>query len=186
MTPVQELRNGTAFLLDGQPYMCLKYEHIKMGRGSATIRIKAKNLLTGAVTEKSFINSARVEEINTTRRPMNYAYRDGTSFVFLDPNTYEQSSMMAEELGENAKYLKENLAVNIFFWEDKPLWVELPPKLAFTVAQTDPGVKGNSVSNLYKDAVLENGMKTRVPLFISEGDQVLVDTRDGSYSERLK
>lgn len=186
MTAVQDLRNGTAFLLDGQPYVCLKYEHIKMGRGSATIRIKAKNLLSGATTEKSFINSARVEEINTNRRPMQYAYRDGESYVFLDPTTYEQSSMTEEELGENAKYLKENLAVNIFFWEDKPLWVELPPKLEFTIKQTDPGVKGNSVSNLYKDAVLENDMRVRVPLFISEGEKVMIDTRDGSYTERSK
>lgn len=183
---VQDLRNGTAFLMDGQPYICLKYEHIKMGRGSATIKIKAKNLLSGATVEKAFINSARVEEVETKRRPMNYSYRDGESYVFMDPTTFEQVSMTEEELGDSAKYLKENLNVNMFLWDEKPLWIELPPKLAFKVAQTDPGVKGNSVSNLYKDAVLDNGMRTRVPLFINEGEEVLIDTRDGSYSERVK
>jgi elongation factor P len=186
MVNVQDLRNGTAFLLDGQPYVCLKYEHIKMGRGSATIRIKAKNLISGATVEKSFINSARVEEINTARKPMQYSYRDGDRYVFLDPNTYEQVEMTEEDLGDTVKYLKENLSVNMFMWEDKPLWVELPPKLQFTIAQTDPGVKGNSVSNLYKDAVLDNGMRVRVPLFINEGERVMIDTRDGSYTERAK
>lgn len=186
MTPVQDLRSGTAFLLDGQPYVCLKYEHIKMGRGSATIKIKAKSLLSGATTEKAFINSARVEEIDTKRRLMNYSYREGENFVFLDPTTYEQASMTGGELGDNAKYLKENLQVTIFFWDEKPLWIELPPKLEFVVASTDPGVKGNSVSNLYKSAVLENGIGVRVPLFINEGEKVMIDTRDGSYTERAK
>jgi elongation factor P len=186
MVPVQDLRNGTAFLLDGQPFVCLKYEHIKMGRGSATIKIKAKNLLSGATVEKAFINSARVEEVNTTRKPMEYSYKDGDDYVFIDPSTYEQVNMTEEEVGESAKYLKEGLRVNLFLWEEKPLWVELPPKLPFKIAQTDPGVKGNSVSNLYKDAILDNGMRTRVPLFINEGEEVLIDTRDGSYSERVK
>jgi len=186
MIPVQDLRNGVTFLLDGAPYVCLKYEHVKMGRGSATIRIKARNLLTGATAEKSFVNSARVEEINTVRRPMQYLYKDGKNFVFMDPKNYEQVGVSSEVVGSEASYLLEGTIVNILFWDERPLWIELPPKMEFTVKETDPGVKGNSVSNLYKDAVLDNGVKTRVPLFINQGDKVLIDTRDGSYAERVK
>lgn len=186
MINVQDIRNGTAFLMEGQPWIGLKYERIKMGRGSATIKIKMKNLLTGAILEQAFINSARVEEIDLARKPMDFLYRDGDTYTFMDPKTYEQSEMTENELGENAPYLRDGLNVNILFWDTKPLWIELPPKMEFKVKETDPGVKGNSVSNLYKDAILENGLKTRVPLFINEGDRVIVDTRDGSYSERAK
>lgn len=186
MLVVQDIRNGTAFLLDGQPYIGLKYEHVKMGRGSATIRIKMKNLLTGATTEKSFINSARVEEINTFRRAMQYLYRDGEDYVFMDPNNYEQASLSADIVGDNAPYLKEGITVNILFWDERALWVELPPKMDFKVVETDPGIKGNSAANMYKSAKLDNGMSVRVPLFIEEGEQILIDTRDGTYAERMK
>ncbi len=183
---VQDIRNGSAFLLDDQPFIGLKYEHVKMGRGSATIRIKMKNLLTGATTEKSFINSARVEEINTFRKPMQYLYKDGDDYVFMEPNTYEQVSIPADIVGENGAYLMENVLVNVLFWDEKPLWIELPPKMEFTVTETDPGIKGNSAANMYKSAKLSNGMTTRVPLFIEEGEKILIDTRDGTYAERVK
>lgn len=186
MIVVQDLRNGTTFLLDGQPCVALKYEHVKMGRGSATIRIKLKNLLTGATVEKSFINSARVEEINTVRRQMQYLYKDGGDFVFMDPKTYEQVSLDAKVAGDSAPYLKEGTLVNILFWDERPLWIELPPKMEFVVTQTDPGIKGNSAANMYKSAVIDNGMTVRVPLFIEEGEKIVVDTRDGSYAERVK
>lgn len=186
MLNVQELRNGMTFLMDGQLYVTLKYEHIKMGRGSATIKIKAKNLLTGATTDKSFVNSAKVEEANTARKPMQFLYKDGQNFVFMDPKTYEQAEISANVAAENAVYLKESILVNILFWEDRALWIELPPKMEFTVAETDPGIKGNSAANMYKSAKLDNGMTIRVPLFIEEGEKIMVDTRDGSYAERVK
>ena len=183
MIGVQEIRNGTAFLLDGQPWVGLKYEHVKMGRGSATIRVKMRNLLTGAIIEKSFVNSARVEEIDLVRKPMQYLYKDGESYIFMDPKTYEQISIGEIEEG---KYLKEGVTVNVLFWDDRALSVELPPKMEFEVAECDSGIKGNSVSNLYKPAKLDNGINLRVPLFIEVGDKILVDTRDGSYAERVK
>ena len=186
MIGVQDIRAGTAFLLDGQPYVGLKYEHIKMGRGSATIKVKAKNLVTGAIVDKSFVNSARVEEIAMVRRPMQYLYQGNGVWVFMHPLTYEQVEVGREVAGENSKYLKEGATVNVLFWDEKPLGLELPPKMEFTVVETDPGVKGNSVSNLYKPAKLDNGVNLRVPLFVNEGDRVMVDTRDGSYRERVK
>lgn len=186
MMVVQDIRNGTAFLLDGQPYIGLKYEHVKMGRGSATIRIKMKNLLNGAVTEKSFINSARVEEINMTRRPMQYLYFDSAQYAFMDSKTYDQVEVPAAIVGDQGGYLKEGVLVNILMWDERPLWIELPPKMDFKVVETDPGIKGNSAANMYKSAKLDNGMTVRVPLFIKEGEQIIVDTRDGSYVERMK
>ncbi len=186
MIVVQDIRNGTAFLLDGQPYMGLKYEHVKMGRGSATIRIKMQNLLTGATTEKSFINSARVEEINTARRPMQYLFGDKTAYTFMDPKDYEQVEVPLAIVGEQGAYLKEGVLVNILMWDERPLWIELPPKMDFKVVETDPGIKGNSAANMYKSAKLDNGMTVRVPLFIEEGEEIVVDTRNGDYVERLK
>lgn len=186
MLNVQELRNGTTFLMDGQLYVALKYEHIKTGRGSATIKIKAKNLLNGSTTDKSFVNSARVEEANTARRPMQYLYFDSAQYVFMDPKTFEQVGISSDVVGSEKQYLQENILVNVLFWEDRPLWIELPPKMEFTVAETDPGIKGNSAANMYKSAKLDNGMTVRVPLFIEEGEKIWVDTRDGSYAERVK
>jgi elongation factor P len=186
MLGVQELKNGVTFLLDDQPFIVLKYEHIKMGRGSATIKVKARNLLSGAVLDRSFINSAKVEEINTIRRVMQYLYRDGNDYIFMDNSTYEQVSLPEAVLAESAKFLKEGITVNILFWDERPLWVELPPKMEFTVAETDPGIKGNSAANMYKSAVLDNGVTVRVPLFIETGEKIMVDTRDGSYAERVK
>jgi elongation factor P len=183
---VQDIRNGTAFLLDGQPWLGLKYEHIKMGRGSATIKIKMRNLLTGATVEKAFVNSAKVEEVNLVRRPMQYLYKDDSGYVFMDPRSFEQAAVPAEVVGEQGVYLKDGIEVNVLWWDDRPLWVELPSKMAFTVAECDPGVKGNTVSNIYKAAKLDIGVIVKVPLFINEGDEVVVDTRDGSYVERVK
>lgn len=186
MIVVQDVRAGTAFMLDGQPWIGLKYEHIKMGRGSATIKIKMRNLLTGAIIEKAFINSARVEEVDLVRKPMQYLYKDQEAYVFMDPRNYEQVGLEGDVVSESERYLKEGIEVNILFWGERPLAVELPPKMEFSVVQTDPGVRGNSVSNLYKGAKLDNGMTARVPLFINEGDGVVIDTRDGSYVERVK
>ncbi|KKU63075.1 MAG: elongation factor P, elongation factor EF-P [Candidatus Amesbacteria bacterium GW2011_GWC1_47_15] len=117
---------------------------------------------------------------------MQYLYRDGDKFVFMDPKTFEQLEISSAVAAENGQYLTEGIQVNVLVWGERPLWIELPPKMEFTVVQTDPGVKGNSVSNLYKSAKLDNEMTTRVPLFINEGEKVLIDTRDGSYAERVK
>lgn len=186
MIAVQDIRAGTAFLLDGQPYIGLSYEHIKMGRGSATIKVKARNLLTGATVEKGFINSARVEEINTTRKPVQYLYQDGEDYVFMDPADYSQLTIPGQVMKEEAKFLKEGLQLTVQLWEERPLWVELPSKMEFTITETDPGIKGNSVSNMYKNATLDNGMVVRVPLFVEQGEKVIIDTRTGDYAERVK
>jgi elongation factor P len=186
MIAVQDLKNGTTFELENELYVVIKYEHIKVGRGSATIRVKIKNLKTGGVLEKTFINSARVEPVSLIKKKMQFLYNSGNIFVFMDPDTYDQVEIPADILGSASSFLKEGMIVPVLYWEEKPLWVELQPKMELTVTDTDPGVKGNSATNVYKPATLENGYQLRVPLFINKGDKIRVDTRTGEYVERAK
>ena len=186
MISVQDLRTGVTFKLDGEPYVVLKYEHIKMGRGSATIKVKVRGIRNGNVVEKSFINNARVEEANVERKQIQYLYKDGEKFVFMDPNSFEQSEILPGVIGDQEPYLAEGGNVWVQFYEAKPIGVELPLKMKFRVVECDPGVKGDTATNLYKQAKLENGLKLRVPMFINEGEEVVVDTRTGEYVERAK
>lgn len=192
-----DLRNGTTFLSDGQPYIVLKYTFVKMGRGSATVKVKAKNLISGATVDKSFTSNNVVEDVRTIKRRLQYLYSDADNAYFMDPKNYEQVEMPLRVLGEQAAFLKEGSQVDVLFWpfdsadtlgqqgkEDRALSVDLPPSVVFTIAEADPGVKGNSASNMYKQATLENGLKVRVPLFINRGEKVRVDTRTGEYIER--
>ena len=117
---------------------------------------------------------------------MQYLYFDSAQYAFMDSKTYDQVEVPAAIVGDQGGYLKEGVLVNILMWDERPLWIELPPKMDFKVVETDPGIKGNSAANMYKSAKLDNGMTVRVPLFIKEGEQIIVDTRDGSYVERAK
>ncbi|MEK7521936.1 MAG: elongation factor P [Patescibacteria group bacterium] len=179
-----DLRNGTTFLSDGQPFIVLKYTFVKMGRGSATVKVKVKNLITGAITDKSFTSNNTVEDVRTTKRRLQYLYCDSETAYFMDPRNYEQVEMPLRVLGDQAAFLKEGSEVDVLFWDEGALSVDLPPSVVFTVTEADPGVKGNSASNMYKQAVLENGLKIKVPLFINRGERVRVDTRTGEYIER--
>jgi elongation factor P len=185
MISVTELRAGTTFLLDGQPYLVLKYEHSKIGRGTANIKVRVRSLLTGSVLEKTFISGAKVEPISVQKRKMQFLYQDGDSFYFMDSQSFDQVSIEVKILGSQARFLKEGEAVGLLFWEDRPLLLELPASLVFKVIKTGPGVKGDSATNIWKEAILENGIKLRVPLFIKEGDLVKIDTRSGEYLERI-
>ena len=184
MISVTELRAGTNFLLDGQPYQVVKYTHSKIGRGTANIKVRVKNLGSGAVLEKTFTSGAKVEPIEVERKRMQYLYREGEMFYFMDPASFEQSEIDAKTLKEQGKYLKEGSQVNILYSRSKPLSLELPISLVFKVEKTDPGIKGDSATNIWKEAVLENKMAVKVPLFIKAGDLVKVDTRTGEYLSR--
>ena len=137
MISVTDLRSGTAFNMDGQPWAVLKYEHIKMGRGSAQIKVKVRNLKTGAIVEKSFQNGAKVDELSTLKKPLEYLYRDGASFVFMDPRSFEQTSLSEAVVGEQAPFLKEGTGVTVVFLEEDgqmvPLGLELPMKMEFEI-----------------------------------------------------
>ncbi len=189
MLEVTQLRAGTVFEDANTgvgPWVVIKYEHVKMGRGSATIRVKIKNLKTGTTTEKSYTNGARVQDVTLEKRRGQFLFRQGTTLTFMDPTTYEQFGISDDLIGEAAKFLKEGTEVDLKFYGDEALSVALPLKMKFKVTETEPGFKGNSVTNLYKDAVIESGAHVKIPLFIEEGEEIVVNTETGEYVERVK
>jgi elongation factor P len=177
---VTNLRNGVVFKDGGVPFQVLKYTHIKMSRGSANVRVKARNLLTGQVLEKSWISSARVEDAQLDRKKAQYLYKDG-SYNFMDPKTYDQFSIPSSVVGDSGKFFNEGDNIQILYFEGKPIGVELPKSKVFKIKYTEPGFKGNTVTNAFKDAKLENGTSVKVPGFIKIGDKVKIDTRSGEY-----
>ncbi|MGI8420627.1 MAG: elongation factor P [Candidatus Levyibacteriota bacterium] len=185
MISVTELRAGTTYVEEGGYLMVLSYEHIKMGRGSANIKVKVKNLKSGSIVEKSYINGAKVQNIQVLKKDMQYLYKDDEAVYFMDPQTFEQVSIPLKIVPEHI-YLKEGDTFNVSFIEGEPLTVLLPPKMTFKVTDTAPGAKGNSATNVFKEAILENGLKTKVPLFITAGELIRVDTRTGAYSEKAQ
>jgi len=186
MINATELKNGTTFLHYGKPYQVIKYTHQKIGRGGATVKVNVRNLQNGSNDNFSFSSEMSFDEANTQKRKLQFLYSDKLVAVFMDPKTFEQVETPLGLLGNQIKFVKEGATIDILFWEDKALSVELQPKVTLKVAQTDPGVKGNSTSNMYKPAILENGLELKVPLFIKIGDSIRVDTRKGSYVERAK
>lgn len=183
MLVVTDLRAGTTYIENGDIFEVISYSHIKMGRGSANIKVKVRNLKSGGVLEKSFMNGARVQNIQLDKKELQYLYSDATHAFFMDPVSFEQHSIPLSLLEGNV-YLKEGEIATVRFYNDQALSLLLPPKMTIKVKETPPGVRGDSASNVYKEAILENGMKVRVPLFINTGDSVVVDTRDGSYTKR--
>jgi len=184
MISVTEMRAGRLFEENGEPYQVLDYKHTKMGRGTASIKLKVKNLISGAVIEKTFISGAKVEPIETEMRTAQYLYKEGHDYFFMDPQSFEQFSLSQKILAGKEKFLKEEQTVKILFWEQKPLVVELPITMVFSVVQAAPGVKGDSVNASFKPATLDNGLEVKVPLFVNVGDKIKVDTRSGEYLER--
>ena len=183
---VNELRNG-AFIKEGKDiFSVVTYEHMKTGRGSGNIKLKVRNVRTGSVLEKSFITGARVEEADVEKKKAQFLYRDGDTYSFMDPTSFEQFSVSSQVLGMQVKYLKDGLEVTLIVSEGEALGLELPMSLIYEIAETGPGEKGNTVSNVYKDATLDNELMVKVPLFINVGDKVKVDTRTGQYVERVK
>ncbi|MBX4205843.1 elongation factor P [Candidatus Microgenomates bacterium] len=186
MINASDLKNGVTFLHNGQPFKVIKYNLVKMGRGGATVKVHVRNLETGSVNEFGFSSNVKVESVSTNKRALQYLYNDGSVATFMDPESYEQVEIPTNVLSNELAYIKEGEKVDVLFWGEKALSVDIAPKVTLTVAETDPGVKGNSVSNLYKSATLENGLQTKVPLFIKIGDKIRVDTRTGEYVERAE
>jgi elongation factor P len=186
MINATELRNGTVIKEGKELLQVIIYEHNKMGRGSGSIKVKVRNLRTGAITEKGYITGARVEDAQLEKRKVQYLYRDGDSFNFMDPQSYEQFSLSAAVLGDSNKYLKDNMEVILLISEGESLGMELPNSLIYQTKETGPEEKGNTVSNVYKEAVLDNDLIVKVPMFMKVGDRVKIDTRTGQYVERVK
>jgi elongation factor P len=184
---VTELRGGTVFLDGKDLLLVITYEHIKMGRGSGTIKVKVRNLRSGSITEKSFITGARVEEGNVEKKKAQFLYHDGENFNFMDPTSFEQFPLSQGIIGDQSKYLKEGLEVTLLVTSDgEALALELPNSIIYAIKETGPEEKGNTVSNVYKEAVLDNDLIVKVPMFMHDGERVKIDTRSGQYVERVK
>jgi elongation factor P len=181
-----EFRNGLKIELDGEPFTMVFFQHVKPGKGGAFVRTKVKSLKTGRVLERTFRSGEKVDEADVTERPMQYLYLDGESLVFMDTETYEQTPFSTQQVGDTRKWLKENLDVEVLFWRGKPINIELPSFIEFTITKCDPGVKGDTATGATKPATVESGAIVQVPLFVNEGERIRVDTRTGQYVERVK
>jgi elongation factor P len=179
-----DLKNGMTLNLDGQLWNVVEFQHVKPGKGGAFVRTKLKNVLSGKVVDRTFNAGVRVEQANVDRREMQYLYREGDDFVFMDTQDYDQPRIPAATVGDAANYLLEEQNAVVAFNEGTPLYVELPAAVELTVSQTDPGLQGDRSTGGTKPATLETGAEVQVPLFITTGEKIRVDTRTGQYLGR--
>jgi elongation factor P len=175
-----ELKTGTIFKENNAPWRVEKYSHVKAARSGATVKIKARNVITGDTKDFTYLGDSRVEDAFVERKNAQYLYQS-SGHVFMDPDTYEQFEIPSSVLGQQAKYLKEGEVVQVLYYEGNPVSVDLPNNISYEVTYTEPGFKGNTVSNVYKDAELDGSFTAKVPSFISIGDRVKIDTRTGEY-----
>lgn len=184
MATTNDLKNGMVLKLDGQLWTVTDFQHVKPGKGGAFVRSTLKNVLTGRSLDKTFNAGVKVETANVDKRSMTYLYKDGADFVFMDGDTFDQINVSAETVGDGANYLLENTGVTVAVHEGVPLYVELPVTMELLVEHTDPGLQGDRSTGGTKPATMETGAQIQVPLFISTGEKLKVDTRDGRYLGR--
>ncbi len=184
MISATDFRKGLRVMIDGEPYIIVDFSHAKMGRGRPHTKARIKHLITGSVLERSFQSSESFELPDLETRKMQYLYNDDTGYHFMDSKTYEQVALAADNLGDTRFYLMENEEYSILFFEGKAISLDMPASVLLKVIESEPAVKGDSVTNIQKTAKLETGLEIKVPLFIKEGDTVKVDTRTGEYIER--
>jgi elongation factor P len=180
-----DFRPGVVVTLDGELYAIVSSQHVKRGRGSAYVRSKIRNLKTGSITERTFNAGERVPHAFLDRREMQFLYHQDDEYVFMDRETYEQTSISAEMLGDGTMFLKDNTIVTVVHYDERPIAVELPNSVDLAVTDTPPGVKGDTASGSTKPATLETGAVVHVPFFVEIGSVVRVDTRTGEYVERV-
>ncbi len=185
MATTNDLKNGIVLNLDGQLWAVVEFQHVKPGKGGAFVRTKLKNVLSGKVVDKTFNAGLKVETATVDKRTMQFLYRDGTDFVFMDTDTYDQIFVSDTTVGDGAKYLLENQEANVAVHEGTPLYVELPASVELVIEYTEPGLQGDRSTGGTKPARLETGAQVNVPLFLNVGEKIKVDTRDGSYISRV-
>ena len=184
MLTAGDFRNGITFDMDGQVFQVIEFQHVKPGKGAAFVRTKFKNVITGAVVEKSFNPTDKFENAFIERKEYEYLYNDGELYYFMDCETYEQIPLDASKLGDNFKFVKENDIVKLMSYKGNVFSVEPPMFVTLEITETEPGVKGDTATNVTKSATLETGAVIKVPIFINEGEKVKIDTRTGEYMER--
>lgn len=180
-----DLRNKTTFELDGNVFTVVEFQHVKPGKGAAFVRVKMKNVITGAVIERTFNPSEKLQGAEIEKRDMQYLYNDGGLYYFMDNNTYEQIPLNEDQLGDALKYIKENMNCTVLSFKGDVFNVEPPMFVELEVTYTEPGFSGNTTTTSGKPAKLENGLEIQVPLFVNIGDVIRIDTRTGEYMERI-
>ncbi len=184
MISAGDFRNGVTFELDGNVVSIVEFQHVKPGKGAAFVRTKLKNIITGSVVERTFNPNDKYPEAFIERKDMQYLYNDGDIYYFMDMETFEQTPINKSVLGDNFRFVKENMECKVMSYKGNVFGVEPPFFVELKVTQTDPGFKGDTATNVMKPAVLETGTSIKVPLFVDEGDTIKIDTRTGEYMER--
>ncbi len=184
MININDIKNGMTVIIDGKICQIMEFLHVKPGKGPAFVRIKLKNLRTGSTVEQTFNTNIKLEKAMLEKNSMQFLYENAGNYNFMNMETYEQIELSKEVLGDNAKYLKEGLDVELSFYKGELLGIILPEKITYAVTETEPAVKGNTATNATKEAVLANGLTVKVPLFVNIGDEIVVSTKDGKYDSR--
>ena len=184
MATTNDLKNGMTLDIDGQLWTVVEFQHVKPGKGPAFVRSKLKQVLTGKVVDKTFNAGVKIEVAILEKREMNFLYKEGEDFVFMDNKTFDQMNISAATVGDSAQYMLENTEAIVAIHENNPLYIELPASVVLTITYTEPGLQGDRSSGGTKPATVETGIQIQVPLFIKQDEKVLVDTRDGSYLGR--
>lgn len=184
MFNVNDIKNGMTLYYEGNVYQVVEFQHVKPGKGSAFVRTKLKNLRTNTTQDITFNAGIKLEKANVEKKQMSYLYNSGDTYVFMDNNTYEQIELNKKNIEDKVKFLKEGLVVEVMNFNGEVIGVSLPEKVSYKVVETEMAVKGNTTSSAQKDATIETGYTLKVPLFIEEGEEIIVTTSDGKYSSR--
>lgn len=184
MINVNDFKNGMTINYEGIPCQVLEFQHVKPGKGAAIVKAKLKNLRTGSIVEQTFNAGIKIPSAHVEKTKMQYLYENNGTYTFMNMNTYEQVELSETQIENEAKFLKEGLEVLIFFYENEMLGIELPEKIDYVITETEPAIKGNTATNATKDAIIETGMLVKVPLFIEQGEEIIVSTKDGKYVSR--
>ncbi len=186
MYETSDIRKGLKILIDGQPYNIVEFQFVKPGKGQAFTRTKLKNLINGSVIERTFKSGEKLDKADVEFKEMQYLYPEGDMFVFMDTKNYDQTSLTSELVGDDKYYLLDGTVVEVQFFDGRAIGVSLPTFVELVVAETEPGHKGDTTSNVQKPATMETGLQTSVPLFVEAGEKLKIDTRTGAYVERVK
>ncbi len=181
-----EFRNGLKIEIDGEPYVIVEFQHVKPGKGGAFVRTKIKSLRTGNVIDRTYRSGEKVDVPQLEEKTMQYLYAADKDRVFMDTTSYEQVSMNEQQLGDSINYLKENMEIKVLYYKNRPINIDVPMFVELAIAETEPGVRGDTASGGSKPATLETGAVVKVPFYLNEGDIVKIDTRTGTFIERVK
>ena len=181
---INEIKNGMTILINNNLCLIQEFQHVKPGKGPAFVRIKLKNLKTGSIVEETFNTNIKIEKAHIDKRIMQYLYSAGANYVFMNMETYEQVEIPTTRLSEEKKFLKENMEIQIDYYKGEIIGITLPEKCEYEIVETESVVKGNTTSSAMKDAKIETGFTVKVPLFISQGEKIIISTKDGKYSSR--